>query len=175
MSKRLSLREFQRDLATRLGNAQRGNNPRALLAVESGRDGDTRWLLDLADAGEITPLGNLTPVALTKPWFAGVANVRGVLYGVADFSAFRGGTSTPRNAESRLMLIGARHGSNAALLIHRALGLRAPESMQGEAEPPPAGAPAWHGGYVTGADGQRWSRLKVAELLADKDFLDIVR
>lgn len=175
MSRRLSLRDFQRDLATRLGNAQRSNNPRALLAIESGRDEDSRWLLDLSDAGEITPLGALTPVALTKPWFAGIANVRGVLYSVTDFAAFRGGAATPRNAESRLMLIGARHGGNAALLIHRALGLRPPEHLTGAAEPPPAGAPAWHGGHVTDAEGRRWSRLKVAELLADNAFLDIVR
>ena len=33
-------------------------------------------------------------VPLTKDWFLGVANVRGVLYGVSDFAAFGGIAAT---------------------------------------------------------------------------------
>lgn len=174
MATRISLREFQRDLALRLNTAQRGENPRALLGVESGRGADALWLLDLADAGEVTPFGGLTPVGLTKPWFAGITNVRGVLYSVVDFSAFRGGVPTPRNAESRLLLVGARQGGNAALLVDRALGLRTPEDLAGNEEPPPAGAPGWHGGFLLDARGERWGRLKLGALLADPGFMDIV-
>lgn len=66
----------------------------------------------------------LTPVPLTKKWFSGIANIRGNLYSVADFSALRGGEATPMNASSRLLLIGTKHGSNAALLVTRMLGLK---------------------------------------------------
>jgi hypothetical protein len=47
-----------------------------------------------------------------------------VLYSVVDFAAWRGGAPTPINAQSRLLLVGARQGVNSALLVRRALGLR---------------------------------------------------
>ncbi len=53
--------------------------------------GDDRWLVDLADAGEVIPVPPITAVPLTRPWFAGVANIRGNLYSVVDFAAFLGG------------------------------------------------------------------------------------
>jgi twitching motility protein PilI len=174
MAKRISLREFQRDLAARLGSAQRGETSRALLGVESGRGSDRLWLLDLTDSGEIAPLsslGTLTPVALTKPWFAGVVNIRGTLYSVVDFSAFRGGEATPRNSEARVLLIGARHGSNSALLFNRTLGLHAPNDLV----PANTGVDAapWQGKAYTDPQGQRWTHLNIPALLADNSFLDI--
>ena len=51
--------------------------------------------------------------------FAGIANIRGNLHAVTDFSVFRGGAPTPQNANARLLLIGAKHGANAALLVSR--------------------------------------------------------
>ena len=175
MAKRISLREFQRDLAARLGSAQRGETSRALLGIESGRGDDRLWLLDLTDSGEIAPLtshGTLTPVALTKSWFAGVDNIRGTLYSVVDFSAFRGGEPTPRNSEARVLLIGARHGSNSALLVSRTLGLRTPDDLT-TIETPEANAAAWQGERSTDRDGEHWTRLNIPALLADGAFLDI--
>lgn len=57
-----------------------------LLGVQAGSD---FWLISLFDSGEIIPLTPLTGVPLTKPWFAGIANIRGNLYAVADFPLFR--------------------------------------------------------------------------------------
>lgn len=74
MAKRISLREFQESLVERLNSAQRGATRRALLGVASG---DDLWLLDLSDSGEVVPLPELTTVPLTKPWFAGITNIRG--------------------------------------------------------------------------------------------------
>ena len=85
MANRISLREFQRDLASRLQTAARSAAAASLLGIQSGAD---FWLLTLLDAGEIIPLPTLTPVPLTKSWFCGVANIRGNLYSVIDFSAF---------------------------------------------------------------------------------------
>ena len=127
MAKRISLREFQQSLSERLVSARRGEGGHTLLGVESGADdlpGGSHWLIDLADSGEVVPLPQLTPAPLTKPWFSGIANIRGVLYSVVDFAAWRGGAPTPINAQSRLLLVGARQGVNSALLVRRALGLR---------------------------------------------------
>jgi len=184
MAKRISLREFQQSLSERLLSARRGEGEQALLGIESGADdlpGGSHWLIDLADSGEVAPLPQLTPAPLTKPWFAGIANIRGVLYSVVDFSAWRGGAPTPCNAQSRLLLVGARHGINSALLVRRALGLRpqlqmhaaastagVPAGTQRAGEPPP-----WLGGSFTDAQDVIWTQLRIPALLADPNYLDI--
>jgi twitching motility protein PilI len=168
MAKRISLREFQESLSQRLTSATRGEARRALLGISSGSD---YWLLDLSDSGEVVPLPALTTVPLTKPWFAGIANIRGTLYSVVDFSAFRGREPTRRNANARLLLVGARHGSNSALLVDRTLGLRSIDDL----EPVQAGGSQsnWAGDIRQDAQGRRWTLLKLRELLADPAFLDV--
>ena len=166
--KKLSLREFQENLVQRLTSARAGEGSRAMLGVQAGRD---YWLLDLSDSSEIVPMLPLTSVPLTKPWFCGVANIRGTLYSVVDFSAFQGGESTPQNADSRLLIVGGRLGINSALLVNRTLGLRNPEQMT-----PQAGgtdARPWVGEQYGDAQGNTWKRLNLRNLLGQPDFLDI--
>lgn len=167
MARKISLREFQEHLAARLSGSG-GSRAAGMLGFQSG---DTRWLANLSDAGEIVPLPPLTPAPLTRPWFAGVANVRGVLYAVSDFSAFLGGEPTPRNAQSRLLLIGARHGINAALLVNRLLGLRNIDSLRAKDADPDA--PDWAHEAFADNDEQHWRKLDVARLLANERFLEI--
>lgn len=168
MAKRISLREFQESLVERLNSAQRGATRRALLGVASGED---LWLLDLSDSGEVVPLPALTTVPLTKPWFAGIANIRGSLYSVVDFSAFRGGEPTRRNANARLLLVGARHGINSALLVDRTLGLKSLDDL--EPLDSPADGPPWAGAARQDVQGRRWTLLKLRELFADPSFLEV--
>ena len=178
MAKRISLREFQQSLSERLVSARRGEGGQALLGIESGADelpGGSHWLIDLADSGEVAPLPELTPAPLTKPWFAGIANIRGALYSVVDFSAWRGGAPTPINAQSRLLLVGARHGINTALLVRRALGLR-PQLQMHAASDARAGAgetAPWLGGRFKDAQDVIWTQLRIPALLADPNYLDI--
>jgi twitching motility protein PilI len=139
-----------------------------MLGVASG---DAYWLLDLSDSGEVLPVPPLTSVPLTKPWFAGIANVRGTLYSVVDFAAYRGGQPTPRNANARLLLVGARHGINSALLVDRTLGLKGIDDLEPIAAEP--GAPAWAGECRQDVQGRRWTQLHLKELFADPDFLDV--
>ncbi|MBK8523988.1 MAG: chemotaxis protein CheW [Betaproteobacteria bacterium] len=168
MAKKISLREFQEHLAARLTIAAQGKASSALLGVQAGND---YWLLNLSDSGEIVPLPSLAPVPLTKPWFSGIANIRGNLYSVADFSALRGGEPTPMNASSRLLLVGTRHGSNAALLVTRMLGLKNPETLT--SAPATEGPHPWEAERLVDADGREWKKLNVRALLADPDFMEI--
>jgi twitching motility protein PilI len=171
MAKRISLREFQEDLVARLSSAARGETSRSLLGVKSGND---YWLVDLYDSGEVVPLPPLTSVPLTKHWFSGVTNIRGTLYSVVDFSAFQGGEATPRNNDARLLLIGAKHGSNSALLVTRTLGLKALDTLQAKPTPTaPANQWPWIGERFDDAQQQSWALLNVRQLLVDPDFLDI--
>jgi twitching motility protein PilI len=168
MIKKNSLREFQSHLASRLAGIE---NQRAagLIGFRSGPD---HWLIELPDSGEIVPLPPLTDVPLTRPWFAGIANIRGNLYAVSDFSAFRHKEATPRNADSRLLLIGTRHGNNAALLVARVLGLRNIDDLTPAPGDPQASS--WASGAYTDREGCLWRMLDVRQLFSDDAFMDIL-
>ena len=166
--KKISLREFQESLVKRLTSARAGQTSRALLGVQAGRD---YWLLDLADSGEIVPLLPLTSVPLTKPWFCGMANIRGTLYSVVDFSAFQGGEITPQNADSRLLIVGGRFGINSALLVNRTLGLRNIEQMEPRSSE--TDSRQWVGEQYADPQSNVWKRLNLRNLLGQPDFLEI--
>lgn len=167
MAKRGSLSEFQAHLAHRLAGASE-QSAAGLLGILSGSD---HWLLRLSDSGEVVPLPGLTSVPLTQPWYVGIANIRGSLYSITDFSAFQGKDATPQNPSSRLLLIGARHGNNAALLVTRMLGLRNIDDFTPAAAD--SDAPAWARQTLTDKEGRLWKMLDVPELLADDRFMDI--
>ena len=166
MDTRTSLRDYQRDLAERLRNAQGAANA-SMLGVQVD---DEAWLVDLREAGEVIPVPPITPLPLTRPWFRGVANVRGNLYSVVDFAAFLGAGVCEGGAEARILLLGERFRSGAALLVDRALGLRNPAELR--AREPAAGARAWLRGEYEDDSG-RWSELDVAALVRDAEFLAV--
>ncbi|GAB1392065.1 hypothetical protein MASR1M60_02280 [Rhodocyclaceae bacterium] len=168
MAKRIDLRAYQEAIATRLAAAQAGASVPALLGFESG---GRCWLIDLPAAGEVLPSPPLAPVPLTRPWFAGMANVHGELQAVVDFSVFCGGAPTPREGAARLLRIGARHGSNSALLVARVHGLKRTDSLFADAAGEAAVMP-WQGDAFTDSQGTRWLRLAPDRLLADPAFLD---
>jgi twitching motility protein PilI len=167
MARKSSLREFQAHLASRLAG---GGDQRAagLLGFQSGGE---FWLIELPDSGEVVPLPPLSGVPLTRAWFAGIANIRGNLYAVTDFSAFLEKEATPQNANSRLLLIGTRHGNNAALLVTRVLGLRNIDDLSPVAVEPEA--PPWANEAYADRDGDRWRMLRARELFSDDRFMDI--
>lgn len=171
MAKKISLREFQGYLAQRLEGAAQGQTSNSLLGIRAGND---HWLLDLTDSGEIVSLPGLAAVPLTQPWFCGLANIRGSLYAVSDLARFASGTPTPVNAAARLLLVGARHGSNAALLISQLLGLRNLDAMTAKAAPAgQAPSPSWIGGTYTDERNCEWRRLNIRQLLDDPRFMEI--
>ena len=167
MAKRISLREFQKDLVERLSSARRGEVARAVLGVQAGLE---YWLLDLGDAGELMPTPALTHVPLTRPWFDGIANIRGTLYAVVDFSAFQGGQPILPSGDNRLLLVGGRFGINSALRVSRALGLRNLDELelQEDRDPRP-----WVGEQYVDNQGRIWRRLLLKNLLSQPQFLEI--
>ena len=162
-----TLREFQQKLTDRLNAAEQSRPPPALLAMESGKD---RWLLDLADAGEVLPTPPLATVPLTKPWYAGLANVRGNLFSVVDLSRFHGGEPTAHDADSRLLLVGTLHGINSALLVTRVLGLKSLATLAIETAQQQQ---SWRGDRYCDAQGIHWTHLKITQLLKARTFLEI--
>jgi twitching motility protein PilI len=167
MAERISLRDYQRDLAARLRAADAGRTA-SKLALQAGAES---WLVDLTEAGEVIPVPQITPVAQTRSWFKGVANVRGNLYSVVDFPAFLGGKGVALGEQSRLLLIAPHYRAGAALLVDSSLGLRNPESWQPrEAAQAPA---AWQRAEYEDEAGKVWKELDVAELVRDQNFLTV--
>lgn len=168
MAKKTSLRDFQEYLAARLTTAAQGRGALSWLGIEVGTES---WLLDLADSGEIIQTSHLAPVPLTQQWFAGIANIRGNLYAVTDFSVFRGGVPIPKNGNERLLLVGTKHGSNAALLVSRMLGLKDPNDFTPQV--PDTSLPSWGAQRFADTQGKIWCKLSVRDLLTDQDFMNI--
>lgn len=167
MAERTSLRDYQRALAERL----RGGEERVSASKLGVRVGTENWLVDLADAGEIIPVPPVTPVPLTRPWFKGMTSIRGRLYSVVDFSAFLGGAAAAGTDQSRLLLIGERYRTGAALLVDRSLGLRSPAELKvhsgsGNAHP-------WVKAEYTDPNGGGWRELDISKLVHHPDFLGV--
>ena len=163
---KISLREFQRNLSARLVD-QDGAQPVSSLGVQAGT---SRWLVDLADAGEVIPVPTVFRVPLMQRWLAGLANIRGNLFTVIDFSEFLGGAPTTTGDLSRLLLIGDRHRVNCGLLVDRVHGLYRKEDLTQTSGTRPS---AWSIGVVKDAQGRTWQQLDVRELVANTQFLNV--
>ena len=173
MANRDALRELQSRLAQRLQATHTESRRATWLAVEAAGAG---WLFPLVGAGEIFAVPALLPMPHTRPWFAGVANLRGGLHGVVDLAAFLGlraaALSEGVREQARLVSLNPALGSHCALLVDRLAGLRGADQLIAEApplEPRPAFAgPRWHD-----TDGRLWQEIDLAALAANEHFLAI--
>ena len=119
---RIDLRTFQQELASRLATKTAAQVESSRLGLSSGGE---RWLVRLADAGEVITMPHIVKVPMTREWFLGVANIRGNLFSVVDFAGFMGHASAAASAATRLLLFGPRVGElNAGIVVSRVLGLR---------------------------------------------------
>lgn len=162
MSKRFSLREFQQNVLNRLQVQATSGDRITTLGVQIGPD---HWLVDMTEISEVLEMPNLTAVPLTRPWYRGVANVRGNIYSITDLAAFMNLGETVQDAQSRVLLVGQKFSFNAGLLVTRVLGLR--------------NAKEWQRSDQDGAEryqddsGQMWTKLNIKQLLKQPEFLQI--
>ena len=165
MPTRTSLKDYQKSLAERLKSAEAGTSASMLgLQVD-----DEAWLVDLRDAGEVIPVPPITPFPLTRPWFKGLANIRGNLYSVVDFPAFLQKRPVVLGDQARLLLLGERFRLGAALLIDRSLGLRNPAQLELRHGEPRA----WTRAQYADSEGRLWRELDLPNLAQHPDFLAV--
>lgn len=175
MATREALREFQARLTSRLQEARTSGVSASWLAVEAGPE---KYLFPLGQAGEIFPWTAPESVPYTRPWFLGVANLRGGLYGVVRLPAFAGkadstaAMSDAARSQSRLVAFNEALDVNAALWVDRLVGLRGVEAFA-TSRAPSADAPRWQGTIYTDAAGQHWQEIDLQALSQQPEFLSI--
>ena len=176
MDKRTKLRELQSRLADKLQAVKSGDVASAAswLAVDSQGE---KYLFPLSQSGEIFPWSTTHKVAHTQDWYLGVANLRGSLFGIADFSSFlKHSKPQPRNpqlrSESRFVTLATALDVNCALFVDRLEGLRSTESFR-ESMLAEAGSPEFFGHTYIDLNGVHWQEVNL-QLLSQQDrFLNI--
>ncbi len=175
MANRDALRAFQSRLASRLQAVRSTGVSASWLAVEAG---EAKYLFPLSHSGEIFPWTPPQPVPYTAPWFLGVSNLRGGLFGVIQLAGFATGRRSPvaatetARAQSRLVALNELLEVNCALLVDRLVGLRGAEAFTA-AQAPNADAPAWAGHVYTDEEGAQWQEVNLQALSQQPQFLSI--
>lgn len=165
---RLDLRSFQQELATRLASKTAAQVESSRLGLACGA---TRWLIRLADAGEVIAVPPIVPVPLTQPWFLGLANIRGNLYSVIDFPAFLGRAPVGASSLARLILLASGSEQSAGIVVERVLGLR--NLTQFKPVEAAAAGPPWHVMQWQDDDGSTWQEIDLGRLARDPAFLQV--
>jgi twitching motility protein PilI len=168
IARRTRLREFQTQLVERMQAARSGALPHASqLGVVIG---ESHWLLNLREAGEIVPVGAITKVPLTQDWFLGLTNIRGNLTSVIDLARFCGQPPAPVNKESRIVAFAPALSFNSALLVSRIMGLRNVTEMRPQPQAPNSANP-WMAQRYVDRDSRVWTELSLSFIVQDPRFL----
>lgn len=166
---KLDLRTFQKELASRLASKTAAQVESSRLGMACGGE---RWLIRLFDAGEVVTLPEIVPVPLTRPWYMGVANIRGNLYSVIDFARFLSRDSALTGGAARLVVFGPRAGGmNAGIVVQQVVGLRNIAELAPTAAP--EGAPEWYAQRWMDGEGNAWQEIDLAKLAQDPAFLQV--
>ncbi|HXC37428.1 MAG TPA: chemotaxis protein CheW [Burkholderiales bacterium] len=169
-------------MADSSGGPQPAQGSRRAASALGVAAGGRNWLLRLGDAGEILSVPELVRVPLTRPWYLGLAQVRGNLVSVVDIGLFSGGTPGFITPESRLVLVADRLRSHCALLVQRLLGLKdlaaltkeitAEITAESTAENT-AEEMSWRGALFRDAQGGEWRELNIPALARSETFLNV--
>ncbi len=162
------LRDFQNRLADKLKAADGTSGSVSKLGFIAGGQ---HWLVSLDQVNEVVTVKELAEVPWARPWFVGVAGVRGVLYGCTDLAAFVGIAEPMARGETRMLLAHPGFGVNAALRIDQALGLRSSGDM--EQEPSTEDSAPWMIARWRGKDGVVWTEISIERLVTTPAFLEV--
>jgi twitching motility protein PilI len=171
--RRTRLREFQAQLVERMQAVRSGVDTRVnQLGIMIGPN---RWLLNLQEAGEIVPVGAISPVPLTQDWFLGLTNVRGSLVSVVDFARYQGYGRTSVDKDCRIVVFGSALSFNSSLLVSRIMGLRNVAEMELQhdgAQHKNKNEIGMNRSYVD-SDSQVWTELNLSMVVQDPRFLHV--
>jgi twitching motility protein PilI len=188
MARTLDLRKYQEDILERIRDKSKAADAAAhgRLGV---RAGPLHLLVRLDDISEVLPVPEIHAVPMAKPWFLGMANVRGNLYCISDLAHFCGHAPTVRGPANRILLIHHKYKAQAALLVDQVMGLRSLEQMaagedeavqdkagQDQAGQDQAGLDSRLAGdaFRDGA-GTTWREIGLTAMLAIPEFMKVAQ
>ena len=168
MEKRTTLRDYQTNILARLENAKRADAepPAGYLGVVIG---GKNVLINLQEISETLPMLDIQRVPLVKPWFLGVANVRGVLYAINDLGQMLESKLTNISSNTRLVMVSEVITSNVAFVVDKMIGLRKLDDMQVRKEVLEDSVCLKTQSYQD-ADNQIWHMLDCDKLVRSKEF-----
>jgi len=182
MATKETLREFQSRLTRRLQSAQTAGVAASWLAVHAGQQA---LLFPLSHAGEIFAWAPVQRVPYVKPWFLGVANLRGGLFGVIDLAAFLPAGASPDQAppppvartdaalaQCRLVALNPLLEARCTLLVDHLAGLRTPDTFT-RSDACVAGSPDYYGHVYIDAEGRQWQEINLQKLADSPAFLGL--
>ncbi len=177
MANREAIRELQTRLASRLRTARDEGLSISWLAVKAG---GRNYLFPLAQSGEIFPIGAIQSVPYAQPWFLGVVNLRGGLFGVVDVARFMAGfgvrpsdaVPVQKSASASVVTFNSALDMNCALLVDTLAGLRNPQVFTATLPAEPD-APAFFGNRFADASGEPWQEINLQTLSQHPRFLSI--
>ena len=144
----------------------------AVLGVAVGED---RYLIPMAEVSEVIPIPKLAHVPLTQPWFMGLANVRGNLYGITDLGVYLGGEPVPFNLKSRILLVMAENKLYGGFIVNSMLGIRDLSEFI-PVKPAKKKLPQCVTAQYKDAEGRQWWKLSLVKLMVDDEkFLQVAR
>jgi len=164
----VKLREFSTQLAQRLKDAPNRPTEPTRLAV---RIGGENFLIEMGLAGEIVALPEIAVVPWTKPWYRGLANVRGRLVGVIDLLQLAGREPLSGELAQQILVLNESLGVHAAILVTRAFGIRNLKDLD-EVERL-GGRQAWEQMRYRDLEGMTFTELDLRELAAAPTFTAI--
>ena len=166
----VKLREFSTQLAQRLKEAPNKPTEPTRLAV---RIGSENYLIEMALAGEIVSLPGIAPVPWTRPWYRGLANVRGRLIGVVDLLHLMGREPLTPEQTQQVLVFGEVLGVNAGILVSRAFGIRNLKDLTPIDGAPPPGRASWEQVRYRDDEGLMMTALELRELATSPHFSSI--
>jgi twitching motility protein PilI len=129
----------------------------------------------MGEVGEILSMPKAAPLPGVKPWVLGIANLRGRLIPVIDLHEFLGMVPAAPRAQWRVLVV-ARHGLLAGLLVEQSLGI---QQFSSEArEEVATGAMGALAPFVRGAfrPGDRtYYEVELTSILENERFLDVAK
>ena len=169
MDKRTTLRDYQTNILARLENAKKvgAEPPAGYLGVVIG---SKNILINLQEISETLPMLDIQRVPLVKPWFLGVANVRGVLYAINDLGQMLENTYTIISSNARLVMVSERVTTNVAFVVDKMIGLRKLGDMQVRKEAVDESVCLKTQSYQD-ANNQIWHMLDCDKLVRSKEFV----
>lgn len=169
MVKALNLRQYQEDILAKVEAiaGSPSNTANSRLGIYLGNE---RVLVNLAEISEVLALPDMHAVPLTQPWFVGMANIRGILYGINDLTLLAGQAVTARTSSSRVLLLHLELAPQVGLLVDQLIGLRSLDQFtltNANATLPLCYKPLEY----ADAEGQRWLELDCRALIDSKGFM----